>query len=113
MEKTHLLAILLIVGIVVIGCVVSGLLIIIKKKKTEQKPIVSRSVYLLALGGEDNLIEAERSGSRIIVKLKDYSLIDKEKIKEAGVTGFITKSDKLTLVVKDNAEEVYNKIFNA
>lgn len=113
MEKTHLLVLLIIVGIVVIGCVVSGLLIIIKKKKVEPKPIVSRSVYLLALGGEDNLIKAERSGSRIIVRLKDYSLIDKEKIKEAGVTGFITKSDKLTLVVKDNAEEVYNKIFNA
>ena len=69
--------------------------------------------YSEALGGEDNYIDSSREGSRIIVHLKDYSKINKEKIKEAGVTGFIEKSDKLTLVVKDNAEEVYEKIFNA
>jgi len=113
MKNSHLAIIFILIGIVIIGCIVSGLLIIIKKKKEPKKPLASRSEYLAALGGEDNLISSERSGSRIIVILKDYSLLDKEKIKEAGVTGFIEKSDKLTLVVKENAKEVYEKIFNA
>lgn len=84
-----------------------------KNKKSAAKPILNRSEYFAALGGEENFISAERQGSRIVVLLHDYSKIDKEKIKEAGVAGFIEKSDKLTLVVKDNAEEVYEKIFKA
>ena len=86
---------------------------ILCKKRVKVLPIASKSEYFEALGGEDNYIDSSREGSRIIVHLKDYSKINKEKIKEAGVTGFIEKSDKLTLVVKDNAEEVYEKIFNA
>lgn len=84
-----------------------------KKKKSSAKPILNRTEYFDALGGESNYISSEREGSRIVVYLHDYSKIDKEKIKEAGVAGFIEKSDKLTLVVKDNAEEVYEKIFKA
>jgi phosphotransferase system IIB component len=86
---------------------------ILGKKRVKVLPIASKSEYFEALGGEDNYIDSSRDGSRIVVHLKDYSKINKEKIKEAGVTGFIEKSDKLTLVVKDNAEEVYEKIFNA
>lgn len=86
---------------------------ILGKKRVKSLPIASKSEYFEALGGEDNYIDSSRDGSRIVVHLKDYSKINKEKIKEAGVTGFIEKSDKLTLVVKDNAEEVYEKIFNA
>lgn len=84
-----------------------------RSKKTSAKPALNRSDYFEALGGEENYISSERQGSRIVVYLHDYSKINKEKIKEAGVTGFIEKSDKLTLVVKDNAEEVYEKIFKA
>ena len=85
---------------------------ILGKKRVKSLPIASKSEYFEALGGEDNYIDSSRDGSRIVVHLKDYSKINKEKIKEAGVTGFIEKSDKLTLVVKDNAEEVYEKIFS-
>ena len=108
-----LIAALIALGVIILGVLIFLLIKIFSKKRVKSLPIASKSEYFEALGGEDNYIDSSREGSRIIVHLKDYSKINKEKIKEAGVTGFIEKSDKLTLVVKDNAEEVYEKIFNA
>lgn len=85
--------------------------LIAKKKKNPKVKIATKSEYLLALGGEDNILEKELKGSRIVVKLTDYSKVDEEKLKEAGVTGFIKMSDKLTLVIKDKAEVAYKVIF--
>lgn len=81
-----------------------------KGKKTVKK-LASKSEYLDALGGEANIIEKELRGSRIVLRLADYSKLDKEKLKEAGVDGFIMMSDKLTLVIKGSAEEAYKVIF--
>ena len=104
---------ILAISVLVLAAICVVLVKILGKKRVKSLQIASKSEYFEALGGEDNYIDSSREGSRIIVHLKDYSKINKEKIKEAGVTGFIEKSDKLTLVVKDNAEEVYEKIFNA
>ncbi len=71
----------------------------------------SKSEYLSSFGGEDNLISYKLVGSRIEVALKDYDKLDKEKLKSAGVDGFILMSNKLTLVLKGDAKEVYNRIF--
>jgi phosphotransferase system IIB component len=79
-------------------------------KKTEQKAI-DQGLYLAALGGLENVLEKKLEGSRIVVKLKDYSLVNRDKLHDAGVTGFIQMSDQLTLVIKKNAAEVYAKIF--
>ena len=70
-----------------------------------------KSSYFEALGGEENVLEKRIEGSRIVLRLKDYSLLDKEKIKEAGVDGFIQMSDKLYLVVKNDADKVYRILF--
>ena len=84
---------------------------LIAKKKVANKPI-SKSAYLVALGGEENIVSHKRVGSRIILSLKDYSLLDKEKLREAGVIGFIQKSDQLTLVADKDPKKVYNALFN-
>ena len=81
------------------------------KKKEGEKPI-QKSAYLTALGGEDNILSHKRIGSRIILCLKDYPLLDKEKLKEAGVIGFIQKSDQLTLVADSDSKKVYETLFN-
>jgi phosphotransferase system IIB component len=82
-------------------------------KKTTPKEKVDGDKYLEALGGKDNIITHELVGSRIILTLHSYSKINKALLEGAGVTGFIEKSDKLTLVVKDGADEVYRTIFGA
>lgn len=82
-----------------------------KKKVDYRNKEAVKSSYFDALGGEDNILEKRIEGSRIVLKLKDYAVVDKEKIKEAGVDGFIKMSDKLYLVVKDDAAKVYKILF--
>ena len=105
--------------VIILILVLSGILILLdrfvftKKEATGPKKTASRSEYFEALGGEDNYIDSKRVGSRIVVYLRDYAKLNKETIKKAGVTGFIEKSNQLTLVVKDNAKDVYDKIFKS
>lgn len=84
---------------------------LIKRKKKSEVTNEKASLYLEALGGENNVEEKKLEGSRIVVKLKDYNAVNRDKLREAGVSGFIQMSDRLTLVIKENAAEVYNKIF--
>lgn len=79
-----------------------------KKKEVSKE---KASLYLEALGGESNVLEKKLEGSRIVVRLKDYNAVNRDKLREAGVSGFIQMSDRLTLVIKENAQEVYSKIF--
>ncbi len=104
-----------IIAIVVLVAVAIYLLIItiVSSKKKGSAKIATKTEYLAALGGEDNILEKELKGSRIVVKLQDYSKVDQNKLKEAGVTGFIEMSDKLTLVIKDNAGKAFDVIFGS
>ena len=84
-----------------------------KRKKTGAAPkrVIVASAYIEALGGADNIVSHSLVRSRIVLTLKDYDIVDKEKLKEAGVDGFIMMSDKLTLVIKGDAEKVNAAIF--
>jgi len=82
-----------------------------RNKIKKGKINVNRGLCLEALGGEGNLIDKKLEGSRIIIHLHDYSCINRDKLRDAGVTGFILKSDQLTLVIKENSLEVYSRIF--
>ena len=82
-----------------------------KKKIDYRNKEAVKSSYFAALGGEENVLERKIEGSRISLKLADYSKIDKEKLKEAGVDGFIQMSNKLSLVVKSDASKVYKILF--
>lgn len=97
--------------------VVVGILLLMGRKKKGKTPgklkpkDVDETAYYAALGGADNIVSHELAGSRIKLKLKDYDALDKEKIREAGVDGFIKMSDQLTLVIKGDAKVVYEKLF--
>ena len=82
-----------------------------KKRKKEPLVLADRSVYISSLGGEENIVESKVIGSRIVIVLKDDSIITPEKLLEAGVASYIKMNKKLTLVVKDNADKVYERIF--
>ena len=101
-------------GAALLVLIVILVILLAKKKKKKKKVVhhvVDKSAYMEALGGEDNVISHLRKGSRIELKLKDYDAIDKDKIKEAGVDGFIKMSDRLTLVIKGDAETVEKILF--
>ena len=97
------------------GLILIILLIVslVKRKKglSAPKRVIEASAYIEALGGADNIISHNLVRSRIVLTLKNYDAVDKEKLKEAGVDGFIMMSEKLTLVIKGDAEAVNKAIF--
>lgn len=99
-----------------IAIALAFILLLGKKKKSNSNrvastKVVSKSEYLEALGGEENILDKKLEGRRIVLTLKDNSLLDKEKIKEAGVDGFIMMTSRVTLVIKGDASKVYEVIF--
>ena len=94
----------------VLALVVALLLLLKPKKKPAPRP-VEKSAYLSHMGGEENIVSHLRKGSRIELVLKDYSLLDKERLKAAGVDSFILMSNKLTLVIQGDAERVEKTLF--
>lgn len=96
--------------VAVLALVVALLLFLKPKKKPTPRP-VEKSAYLSAMGGEENIVSHLRKGSRIELVLKDYSLLDKERLKAAGVDSFILMSNKLTLVIQGDAERVEKTLF--
>ena len=100
-------------GFILIVVLIIVLVSLKKRKKLAAAPkrVIVASAYIDALGGADNIISHTLVRSRIVLTLKDYDVVDKEKLKEAGVDGFIMMSEKLTLVIKGDAEAVNAAIF--
>ena len=100
-------------AVLAVLALIVALLLLLKprgKKKPAPRP-VEKSAYLSAMGGEENIVSHLRKGSRIELVLKDYSLLDKERLKAAGVDSFILMSNKLTLVIQGDAERVEKTLF--
>ena len=104
-----------IVGIIILVLAITVIIALVRRKKKlkdgPKKRIINASAYISALGGADNIVSHELMRSRIVLVLKNYDLVDKEKLKEAGVDGFIMMSDKLTLVIQGDAAKVNAAIF--
>ena len=104
-----------IVGIIILVLAITVIIALVRRKKKlkdgPKKRIINASAYISALGGADNIVSHELMRSRIVLVLKNYDIVDKEKLKEAGVDGFIMMSEKLTLVIKGDAEAVNKAIF--
>ena len=105
---------LLAIGVAVIIAILVVFLLLLQrkgKKPQEVKKEYSSSGIYEALGGKDNVLTHQKAGSRISLTLKDYSLIDENKLNELGVDSVIKMSNKITLVVKDDSDSFY-KLFD-
>ena len=92
--------------VVVIAIVVVLILVLGRKTKKAVPQIAEKSKWIEALGGAENIVSSEAYGSRLAVSLVDKSLMNKEALKELGVTNFIEMSNKITLLLEDKAELV-------
>lgn len=81
-----------------------------KGKKTKVVDNTKGDDWLIALGNKENIIESSANGSRLTLKLADQNKIDKEKLKELGVSNILTMSDKVILVLEDKAELIKQKL---
>lgn len=99
---------LILVGMILVTVL---LMLFLRPKKAKKERHVDVNEYFLALGGDENVVSHLRKGSRIELVLRDYSKIDKEKLKSIGVDSFLLLSNKLTLVVQGDAEKVEEILF--
>ena len=105
--------IFLAIGVVVIIAATIFLIIFLNKKKKGNKVIKDETKsddWLIALGNKENIIESTANGSRLTIKVVDQNKIDKEKLKQLGVSNIVSMSDKIILVLEDKAEIIKNKL---
>lgn len=102
----YLIVLFVATGILMIATVVV-LIIFLKKKKAVK---VDDSLWIDNLGGKDNIESVSQVGSRINLVLKDKEVINKDNLKELGVKSVLVMSNKVTLVIENNAEDIANAI---
>lgn len=102
---------MIVIAVVLVGGILILLMSIRHKGNKEKKSAVSVERNLEAIGGRDNIIAHSLNGSRIVLVLKDYDLIDKQLLKSQGAIGFVLKSDKITIVFKNDAKKIYKQMF--
>ena len=78
------------------------------KKSPKQK--VNNDEWFMALGGKENIKEINATGSRLSLVLNDKESIDREKLKQLGVSSVVTMSNKVTLVIESKAEMIAEKL---
>ena len=100
--------VLIIVGAIILIAAVIVTIILSIKKKTAKK--MSGVLWLEALGGNDNIEDVSGVGSRVTLILKDKEAINREQLKTLGVSSVLTMSNKIILVIEDQAVTVAEKI---
>ena len=103
------LTLILIIGGGVLLLVALIVLILVLLHHKKNKPLDS-SIWLIALGDKENIKEVSATGSRLSLVLVDKERIDREKLKELGVTSILVMSNKVTLVIEDKAEDIASSI---
>jgi len=101
------LIVIFIVAALVVIAAITVLVIFLKKKKTVK---VNDSIWIDNLGGKDNIVSLTQVGSRINLVLKDKEIINKDNLKQLGVTSILVMSNKVTLVVENNASDIAEAI---
>lgn len=97
------------VGVIVIIAIIVIVLLALKKKKKVneiKENIKQNNEFLKIFGGKDNIISCEAKGSRLILILNDYSLLDEQGLKDNGVTSMIKATNKITLIVGEKSKEL-------
>lgn len=82
-----------------------------KAKRVNAKPkknvdIIENNSWINYLGGSANIVSVEAKGSRLIVKLANYDLVNNKGLHELGATSVIKSEDKITIVCPESAEKV-------
>lgn len=79
-------------------------------KRGKKAPKVNGGEWVEALGGNDNIVSVNAVGSRLTLVLKDKEVINRDKLKELGVSSVLVMSNKVTLVIEGQAENIASSI---
>jgi len=101
-EENWWLILIVAVGIFL---VVLAVFLMLNRSKKHQKTIkINNSELFEYLGGKDNLISHSLNGTRLTLVLRDYTKVNREKLKEIGVERVVEMSNKYILVGQNVSE---------
>ena len=86
--------------------IILGVIRLIKRDSFKKERAAKNNDIIIALGGRDNIVSVNSAGSRLSLVLKDYSLMQDDKLKELGVSSIIKMSSKVTLVIGKDAQDI-------
>ena len=94
--------------LIIIAVLVIIAFAIIKSKNKNFK--VEANKLVVYLGGRDNIKEYAYNKSRLTVRLKDISLVNKESIQKLGAQGIVEVDDQLKIILGDDARQLVRYI---
>jgi PTS system glucose-specific IIB component len=94
--------------LIIIAVLVIIAFAIIKSKNKNFK--VEANKLVVYLGGRDNIKEYAYNKSRLTVRLKDISLVNKENIQKLGAQGIVEVDDQLKIILGDDARQLVRYI---
>lgn len=81
---------------------------IIKSKNKNFK--IEANKLVVYLGGRENIISYSCTKSRMVVNLKDVSLVNKEMIQKLGAQGIVEIENQLKIIFGDDARQLIRYI---
>ncbi len=100
---------IILLGVVVLLGLIWLISFLISKNPKKRKGKVGDIDIFTYLGGKDNVLSFTVHGSRIIVKLKNKNLLQREELKALGVKGFVEKEEDITIVLSNELKERYKE----
>lgn len=98
---------IILLGVVVLLGLIWLISFLIFKNPKKHKGKVGDIDIFSYLGGKDNVLSFTVHGSRLIVKLKNKNLLQREELKALGVKGFVEKEEDITIVLSNELKERY------
>ena len=107
-----------IIAVAVVAIILVTVLIVLirgRKSKGPNKQVsqAAPNEWLDALGGMDNIVDIQATGSRLVAKIKNKELVNRDKLTELGVSSIVLMSDKITLVTNLDNEKIVESIKNS
>lgn len=100
---------IILLGVVVLLGLIWLISFLISKNPKKRKGKLGDIDIFTYLGGKDNVLSFIVHGSRLIVKLKNKNLLQREELKALGVKGFVEKEEDITIVLSNELKERYKE----
>ena len=79
-------------------------LVVIKMRKKDFSVEINKLIQYL--GGKENIIESQINLSRLKVKVKDVTKVDKDGIQKLGAKGIVEIDNELKIILGPNSKQI-------
>ena len=90
-------------AIIAVALIIISLIVIKLRGKDFHEEMNKLVQYL---GGKDNIIDSQINLSRLKVRLKDTSVVNKEGIQKLGAKGIVEIDDELKIILGPNSKQI-------